>query len=293
MLAESVAVLGVIGLGCGVMLVWASRKFHVEVDPRMEAIIELLPGANCGACGCAGCVMAAERITNNDCAPDVCTSVNFTTIKSIAEIMGVEVEEKERQLPVVQCNGGVHCQSNFHYDGLEDCRAAMLIAEGEKACSFGCIGHGSCVKACPWGALRINEERLPEVDDYECRGCGLCVKACPKGVLALGRFDGVFVYCLSEDKGKYVKQICEYGCMGCGICAKVCPAKAITISNNLALINQELCDGCGICIQKCPRKSIQGRGKYVVIASPPAVEAGAQVPATNAPKPTVNVQDSQ
>ncbi|MDI6902212.1 MAG: RnfABCDGE type electron transport complex subunit B [Methanocellales archaeon] len=252
------AVLGIVGLGCSMMLVWASRKFHVEIDPKMEAILELLPGANCGACGYAGCVAAAERIAKRELSPNVCTSASFASIKSIGEIMGVSVEEKEKEVPITLCNGGVNCISIFRYDGVEDCRAAMLISEMEKACSYGCIGHGSCVKACPFDALSINEDGLPVVDEYACRGCGLCVDACPKGILVMAKLSEVYVLCSSQDKGKYVKEICEFGCIGCGICVKACPSEAITLTNNLAVIDQERCNGCGICVEKCPRNAIGG-----------------------------------
>lgn len=239
------------------MLVLASRKFHVEIDQKMEAILELLPGANCGACGYVGCVAAAERIAKRELSPDACTSASFASIKSIGEIMGVSVEEKGEEVPIVLCNGGVNCISIFQYDGVEDCRAAMLLGD-EKTCSYGCIGHGSCVRACPFDAISINEDGLPMVDEYACKGCGLCVDACPKDILTLAKVNDVYVLCISQDKGKYVKEICEFGCIGCDICVKACPSEAITLTNNLAVINQERCNGCNICVEKCPRNAIGG-----------------------------------
>jgi electron transport complex protein RnfB len=239
------------------MLVWASRKFHVETDPKVEAILALLPGANCGACGYAGCAVAAEKIAKGIAPPDICTSASFDAIKAIGDIVGVSVKEKKKKIPVVLCKGGKHCVDRFQYDGVRDCGAALSISGGAKACSYGCIGMGTCVKACPFGALRIGDEGLPVVDEYKCRGCGLCVDACPRGILTLAEVGKAYVRCSSQDKGKYVRDICEFGCIGCGICARVCPSKAITVTNNLAMIDQERCNGCGICVEKCPRNAIE------------------------------------
>lgn len=251
------AVLGAVGLGCSIMLVWASKKFHVEADPKVEAILKLLPGANCGACGCAGCASCAECISEGELPPDVCPSASFGCIRMIGETMGVSVEEKEKEVAVVLCNGGVNCVSRFQYDGVEDCKAAMLIADGEKACSYGCIGHGSCVRACPFDAISIGENRLPVIDEYACKGCGICVNVCPKDILTLAKTsEKVRVLCFSKDKGKYVREICKFGCIGCGICVKACPSDAITLKDNLALIDQEKCTSCGICVEKCPRNAI-------------------------------------
>jgi len=257
LLPPAVIVLGGIGFAMGAMLVWAAKQFYVETNPLVDALLELMPGANCGACGFAGCAECAEHIVAGDVAPDVCTSCDAETFEMIGELLGMEIAAKEPQYPVVLCQGGVNCKDRYDYIGAQTCRAAILLAGTKKACAYGCIGLGDCVRVCQFDAIEIAENGLPKIKKYNCKGCGSCVQACPQQVLTLAKEHGpVYVVCSSHDKGKYVKEVCEFGCIGCGICKKNCPEGAIKLDKALAVIDQERCTQCGTCVEVCPRNAI-------------------------------------
>jgi Na+-translocating ferredoxin:NAD+ oxidoreductase subunit B len=158
----------------------------------------------------------------------------------------------------VHCNGGSkECPDRFIYQGLQDCVAAHKMAGGPKGCEYGCLGLGTCVNVCPFGALRISDRGIAEVGP-ECTGCGLCVSSCPRGLLELELADPVTVLlCTNTRKGQEVRKICTAGCIACGICVKNCPQQAIILEHNLAAIDQVKCNNCGTCVEKCPTKSIQ------------------------------------
>lgn len=251
--------LGVLGLFFGLLLGVASKLFHVEVDERVELINEALPQANCGACGYPGCMGLAEAIAKGKAEPNACTPGGSDVAKRVAEIMGVSAISGSRKVAYLKCKGScVHTKEKFVYNGAMDCKAASLVMDGPKSCSYGCLGLGTCVSVCPFGAMKINKETmLVEIDEDKCTGCGKCIRECPKGVLDLVPVDSkVRVACNSKDKGADVKKVCETGCIGCRICEKVCPFNAITVSNNLALIDYSLCRECNLCVEKCPVKVI-------------------------------------
>ncbi|HBG15859.1 MAG TPA: electron transporter RnfB, partial [Firmicutes bacterium] len=152
--------------------------------------------------------------------------------------------------------------SKYNYSGIGDCVAAAMLSEGPKGCRYGCMGLGSCVKACPFDAIHVNEKGIAFVDEEKCTGCGLCVKACPRHLITLWPVDkSVTVLCMNQDKGVEVRKVCKVGCIGCRICEKQCPTQAITVENNLARIDPQLCTECGICVTKCPMKTIKGEKK--------------------------------
>ena len=265
-IAGSAVVIGGIGFLVGIILIWASEKFAVEVNPLVEEVNEALPGANCGACGYAGCADFAEKVVDQVAPIDGCPVGGFDVAKVIGGLLGQEVKEAESIYPFVRCNGGIHCTDKIDYDGIEDCKAVMMLSDGEKGCSYGCIGRGTCVRACPFNALEMADDRLPHVIKNLCKSCGICVEACPNDILVMANdSEQVHVLCRSSDKGKVVKAVCEFGCIGCKICVKNCPADAITVTNFLAEIDQEKCTNCGQCIENCPQKSIQMR-EFVVEA---------------------------
>ena len=254
---QSMFVLGSMGLVVGVVLLAAASKFKVQVDPIVENVIEVLPGANCGACGSAGCPDFAEKVVQGDVPVSGCPFGGQEVAQSIGQILGKSVDETEKKIPYVVCNGGIHCRTRFDYVGIEDCRAVKMLSDGQKDCEYGCLGQGSCVRACPFGAIEIGDDNLPHIVKHLCKSCGLCIDACPNNVLAFaGISEAVHVRCKSNDKGKRVKEICEFGCIGCRICVKNCPVDAITIDGFLARIDQAKCTRCGICAEKCPQKSI-------------------------------------
>lgn len=260
LLIQSVAILGGLGLAVGVLLMVASRKFRVETNPLVDEILSVLPNANCGACGYAGCADFAQRVVNENAPINGCPVGGFDVAKQIGGIMGQEVAEGEKEYPIVICNGGVNCINRFDYVGIEDCKAVMMLSDGEKGCNFGCMGRGTCVRACPFGAMSIGEDKLPHVNKNLCTSCGLCIASCPNNILVFAKeSEKVHVSCRSHDKGKDVKAACTVGCIACKICEKNCPVQAITVTDFLAEIDQSKCTACGICVEKCPQHTIELR----------------------------------
>jgi|SRR5690554_391257 len=254
----AVVLLALLGIIFGSGLAVAARKLAVKTDPRVDEIEALLPGANCGACGFPGCRGLAEAIVKGSAPVDACP-VNKEPAP-IAKVMKVEVKASGRRVAKVRCAGGKkEAKERFAYLGVSDCTAAHELAGGPKACEYGCLGLGSCVRACPFSAISINENGLAVVDEEKCTGCGKCVSACPRGLIALlPAGEQATVYCRNMDKGAVVRKICRVGCIGCGICVKQCNAGAITLENNLAVIDPEKCNQCGRCVEKCPVKAIRG-----------------------------------
>ncbi len=255
-------VMGGVGLALGILLGIASRVFHVEVDPRVEKITGLLPGANCGACGFPGCEGAAEAIVSGEAPATVCVAGGHEIAGHIAEVLGVEITEKAVPLKAWVCCGGGKGEValRYIYDGEKDCQMAMQIGGGCLLCVYGCLGHETCVKSCPFGAIEMGEDKLPKIDWEQCRGCGVCVGACPRKIISLvPETSQVHVACSSLDKGKAIKEICEVGCIACKACEKVCEFEAIKVKNNIAVIDYAKCTNCGKCAEKCPSKCIVQR----------------------------------
>ncbi|HPZ12998.1 MAG TPA: RnfABCDGE type electron transport complex subunit B [Bacillota bacterium] len=250
--------MGAMGLIFGISLGAASKKLAVEQDPRIDQIMEVLPGANCGGCGFAGCSALAGAIVSGDAPVTGCPVGKSAVAEKIAKIMGVECATTEPKHARVLCRGSrKNAAELYEYRGLQDCRSAQLTGGGAKVCTYGCLGFGSCVAACQFGAMSMGPDGLPVVDDSLCTGCGKCVGACPRGLIELrAAGESVDVVCKSHARGPVVRQACSVGCIGCGLCARNCPEKAIEIVNNLAVIDQAKCTRCGICIEKCPQKCI-------------------------------------
>jgi electron transport complex protein RnfB len=260
LLIQSMAVLGGLGLAIGIMLIAASKKFKVETNPLVDEVLEILPGANCGACGYAGCADFAEHVVEENAPLTGCPVGGFEVARQIGSIMGQEVSEGDKEYPYIRCNGGVNCIDRFDYEGMEDCKAVMMLSDGEKGCNYGCMGRGTCVRACPFDAIHIGDDRLPRVNRNLCKSCGLCIEACPNDILVFAKeIEKVHVQCRSHDKGKTVKAVCEFGCIGCKLCEKACPVDAVKVTNFLAEIDQAKCTACGACVEKCPQSCIEMR----------------------------------
>lgn len=266
MLSQIVApvlILGCLGFIFGAILSFASKKFHVEVDPRVEKVIDLLPGANCGGCGYPGCAGFAEGLVFKGEAPTGCPVSSPETRKLISEVLGLNKGDEGDKKPVVKA-ALIRCQGldreefkKFEYTGIQNCQAAVLLQDGPWLCPHRCVGLGSCVEACPFDAIHIGENHLPVVDEDKCVACGKCVMACPKQLIELvDKERTVHVLCHSHDKGAETRKVCAVGCIGCGLCAKVCAYDAIIIEDNLARIDYEKCQECGACVAKCPQNAI-------------------------------------
>ena len=253
-----VLILGALGLAFGAMLAFASIKFFVKTDERVSRIREILPGANCGGCGYPGCDGYADGIVNGGAKTNLCAAGGAALASGVAEIMGVESEASVPVRAFLKCAGAPErSKRTAIYDGILDCRSAAVVPGGSpNACPFGCIGLGTCVKVCVFGAMSI-VGGLASADPAKCIGCGTCVAICPKSVLALiPRASNVQVACNSNWRGPDVKRACSVGCIGCGICARACPEGAITVERNLASVDASKCVNCGACVAKCPTKSI-------------------------------------
>ncbi|AKB26229.1 Electron transport complex protein RnfB [Methanosarcina sp. MTP4] len=259
-LVNSIAVLAGLGFAVGAMLVAASRIFKIDSNPLIDEVAELLPGANCGGCGYAGCAACAEAIVESGAPINSCPVGGFDTAKEIGALMGQEVTESEPEYPFVRCNGGKSCVTLFDYEGVDGCKAALMLCDSRKGCSYGCLGLGTCVRACQFDALSMGEDGFPHVNKNLCTSCGNCIAACPNEILTFAKdSEKVHVLCRSHDKGKQVKAVCENGCIGCKKCEKECPEGAIKVTNFLAEIDQEKCTGCGACAAVCPQGIIEVR----------------------------------
>ncbi|MDP3398515.1 MAG: Fe-S cluster domain-containing protein [Bacteroidales bacterium] len=259
----TVVSLSVLGLLLALILYLVAQKFKVEEDPRIDDVEAILPGANCGGCGYAGCRAFAEGCVKADNLDSLyCPVGGNDTMKSVASYLGMEVAEKAPQVAVVRCNG--NCDSRpktNHYDGYSSCAVMASLYAGDTACSFGCLGQGDCVVVCNFDAIKMDPRTgLPEVDQDKCTACGACVKACPKFIIEL-RNKGpknrrIFVSCINKDKGGVARKACAVACIGCFKCQKVCPFDAITMSNNLAYIDYNKCKLCRKCVTECPTHAI-------------------------------------
>lgn len=252
-----VAIFAALGVFFGVVLAIAAKIFAVKVDERIPLVQEQLPGANCGGCGYSGCAALAEAIVKGEASPDACNGCSAEGLREIGRIMGIEVADKIPQQAIVRCKGtcGV-AKLQYNYEGLQDCVAAEKLGGGQKACTFGCLGLGTCVTACKFDALAI-VDGVAVVDPDKCSGCGACTQVCPKHLITLVPVSTrYYVACNSKEKGAIIRKQCDTGCIGCGICAKVCPVGAITVNDFVATIDQSKCTKCGLCKEKCPRKII-------------------------------------
>ena len=261
-IVSSLFTLGLLGLFFGGGLAYASRKFSVKTDPRLAKIIDLLPGANCGGCGFPGCNAFAEAVLQGKAPVTGCGPGGPELAEKLAKLMGVELDEITPMVAVVQCQGGRGiAKDRFSYTGIQSCVVAHQTGGGHKACSYGCLGFGDCVRACQFDALHMGEDGLPVVDEEKCTACGACVRACPRGIMRLIPVtQQVYVGCLSQDKGKAVKDVCKVGCIGCSLCAKVTPSGSIEMKGNLPEINPEGTN-LVVAVHKCPTKSLVDRVK--------------------------------
>lgn len=288
----TIVIIAGLGLLLSVVLYLIAKKFKVEEDPRIDEVEKVMPGANCGGCGFAGCRAFAEAAVK---APNLdnnfCPVGGNDVMKQVAAILGYEIKEKAPVVAVVRCNGTCENRPRVNtYDGVKSCKVKAALYSGDTLCPYGCLGCGDCVKACQFGAISMDPATgLPVVDDTKCTGCGACSKACPKGVIELRakgpRSMRVYVSCINKDKGAVARKACSAACIGCGKCAKVCTHEAITVENNVAYIDFSKCKLCKKCVAECPTGAIHAVNFPVLPPKPAAPKAAPEAPKAEAPAP--------
>ena len=264
----AIGVLGGLALVFGLVLAAASKVFYVETDPRLDQLNECRPGANCGGCGYAGCGGYAEAVLKGEAPIGKCASGGNECARSMAAIMGVAAEEVTRKVALVRCSGEKRYDKSGNlvagakvkaeYEGFRDCIAASKVGgNGPLSCKFGCLGFGTCVKACKYEAISI-VNGVAKVNEDRCVGCMACAAACPRQlIIPVEPHRNVVIACNSMAKGAVTTRGCTVGCIGCGLCKKICPHDAISIEQNRAIIDYSKCDSCGLCATVCPKKLIK------------------------------------
>ncbi|HEX3020285.1 MAG TPA: RnfABCDGE type electron transport complex subunit B [Chitinispirillaceae bacterium] len=278
-------IVGSVGAFFGIGLGIASKKLFVHIDPRIPKILEILPNANCGACGYPGCSGFAKAVAEGKASPNSCIPGGAKCAHTIADLLGVTTSTEEPQMAVVHCKGGKkEAVERAIYNGIQDCNAATIIGNGSKVCQNGCLGLGTCLRACPFNAIRINGNGVAEVDFEKCTGCGKCVRSCPRNIISMiPRVHKIFLACSNRERGAKVKKYCSVGCTACTLCVKATPSGAINMENNLPVLDytkdenfitaahkcpsdcftdlvkirskaniDTKCDGCGLCVTVCP-----------------------------------------
>lgn len=259
----AVAALGAIGIASAVILYFVAQKFKVIEDPRIDQVNDLLPGANCGGCGFAGCRNFAESIIKAGSLEGMnCPVGGNTVMKQVAAELGWEAAESDPMIAVIRCFGSrTHAPAKLVYDGASSCQFAHSLYNGESGCPNGCIGLADCVNACQFDAMYMDEETgLPVIIEDKCVNCGACAKSCPRKIIEMRKKGPksrrIYVGCINTEKGVISKKNCEVACIGCGKCVKICKFEAITLEHNLAYIDFGKCTLCRKCVEECPTHSI-------------------------------------
>jgi len=248
-----------LGLGAifGAGLAVASAKLKVDRDPRIDELMDLLPGVNCGACGLSGCEAMAKALLAGNAEPSECALIPPDVAERVAEVAGTDVGQRQKRVAVVLCRAK-DVGRRHDYSGLSDCSAAALLQGGPTDCVYACIGLGTCADVCPFEAITMGEDELPRVDPEKCVACGKCVQVCPRNIISLLSVEKyVHVLCSSHDKGGQVRKLCEAGCIACKLCEKACEFDAIKVEDCIAKIDYEKCTLCGKCVEACPRGIIR------------------------------------
>ena len=250
--------LGLLTLALAGLIAVANKKLYVYEDPRIDQVEDMLPHANCGACGFPGCRPFAEALVSGQVLPGKCSVSSDEGRSAIASFLGVALGAEEKRVARLACNGGKNVAINqAYYKGISTCQAATLISGGGKACSWGCLGYGDCEVVCDFDAISMNDFGIPVVDVQKCTACGDCVKACPKGLFSIHPISHrLWVACKSLEAGDEVLDVCDVGCTACGKCAMDAEDNMITMVKNLPVINYSKNHKTQAPIQRCPTGAI-------------------------------------
>ena len=260
------------------ILFFLAKKFEVKEDPRIAQVLEMLPGVNCGGCGYPGCSgFAVACVTATSLKELSCPVGGTDLMKNIASTLGLVAGVTTPKIAVVRCNGT--CDKRPHtniYDGVKNCVIVSSLYSGETGCRYGCLGWGDCMAACKFGPLHLNQTTgLAEIAEDKCAACGACIKACPKKIIEM-RNKGpksrrIYVACVNKDKGGPARKACQNACIGCVKCEKECAFGAITVTDNLAYIDETKCRLCRKCVPVCITSAIHE------VNFPPRKEAGEMI----------------
>jgi electron transport complex protein RnfB len=291
-LIAPILVLAGFGLLTGAALAAAGRKNGLQINAAAGQIVAVLPDTDCGACGYSSCVLFAQAVADNHADPASCLSGGSKVVHEVAGILEQTVPHPiDKKVAVIHCKGGTaEARSRAAYDGIQDCHAAVVIDGGGRVCSFGCIGLGTCVRACPEDAISVNGNGLAVVNTERCTGCEKCLAVCPRSIIGMiPAVHKIFLACSNHDHGSRVMSYCSVGCTACAVCIKATPTDAISMESNLPVLDYHTretfvaaahkcpqncfvdmakarpkanidskCDGCGVCPASCPVNAISG-----------------------------------
>lgn len=265
LIVKAVGALSFIGIASAVLLATAAQKFHVDVDPMVQHVLDALPGANCGACGNPSCFSAAEGIADGRLPVTTCIAGGQEVADAVAAVLGEDACVIASVVSCRHCGGGTNAKLAYEYGGVRSCNAVSKLAGGSLLCPFGCFGHGDCVRACPFDAMSLDGRGLPVIDMAKCTGCGICVTECPRGKTGdllelIGVRGAIGVRCSSHDRIKARRDYCTMSCIACKKCERACPSDAIHVIDMLAVVDYEKCTGCLACVAVCPQDCIDVTG---------------------------------
>lgn len=282
---SSIVILIIIGFA-------VARHRSVMLATRVERIFSLLPLLDCGACGYETCHQFARAVLKGDTQAQRCFPAGPKNIHAVGDEVGVTVEMPDPVMAVVHCKAGTaEAVDRAIYDGPHDCMAADQSGNGHKQCRYACLGLGNCVRACPFDAIRVNDNKVAVVNPEKCNGCGLCVASCPRMLISMiPTLHKIFLACANHDDGSSVRRYCTVGCTACGLCVQAAPPGAISMEQNLPQLDYTAgeifvaaanrcpskcftdlmkarpkanidikCDGCGDCVSICPVNAIVGQ----------------------------------
>ncbi len=254
----ALAALGSLTLLLATMLIVANKKLYVYEDPRIDTVEDMLPHANCGACGFPGCRPFAEALVTGIALPGKCTVSSEEGRQRIAAFLGVALGAEEKRVARLACGGGTNVARNrAQYSGISSCRGAALVSGGGKGCFWGCLGFGDCEAVCDFDAITMNAFSLPVVDVDKCTACGDCVEACPKDLFSLQPVSHrLWVNCKNLEAGDEILEECQVACTACGRCAMDAPGNLITMARNLPVVNYSENHNTQVPIQRCPTGAI-------------------------------------
>ncbi len=254
----SIVVLSLTGLVSGLAIGIVVKFFGTTLNPLEEKLLELVPGANCGACGHAGCEAYAKAMAEGNAKPGLCPPMSPEALAEICQLLGVESVSPDPVVAVVCCSGDDdHAQRMAFYNGVNDCTNAMLVAGGGKGCIYGCLGMGSCARACPYGAIEIRANHIAVVHPELCVGCGKCVMVCPRQIIKLvPKTASIHVFCSSPERGALKRKICSAACIGCRKCVKAAGENEMTMKGFLAVVNYEQPPAPEVA-EVCPTKALR------------------------------------